>query len=82
MIVLSSLEISIQMAFCDVMSNYRKAHEQISNYNMWKPYLRVCDSELNKKSNAVTKFSPRVIKARIRRLREDREVFEPWTHVR
>jgi hypothetical protein len=56
---LSSLEISAQIAFCDVMSNYRgHASENVKLYSLDKPHLRICDGELDKKAYAVTKFSP------------------------
>ena len=64
------------------MSNYREASQKVPLHSLWKPHLRVCDSKLNKKAYAVTKFSSRVIKACVRRLRKDREIFEPWAHVR
>jgi hypothetical protein len=72
---LSSLEISVQIAFCEVMSSYRDTRQEVPVYDLGEPHLRICDSELDKKAYAVTKFSSRVIEACIRWLREDRQVF-------
>jgi hypothetical protein len=55
---LSSLEISVQIAFCDVMSSYRDTSENAKLYSLDKMHLRICDGELDKKAYAVTKFSP------------------------